>query len=225
MKGRLLWITIPASLLIIGAGWLLSAPAGFVRPDSANIVDVPRHPVTEEMWDKALARGGVDAQEIRLKTSNGEPFSLFDQLEKGPVVLVATKDGCPCSIESQPFFNQIQALYKGQVTFVGLIDADLPIAQLYKSGHEVAYPIVSATAKDPFLAYRFKQSVNLALISKDRKIKRVWPGYSASMLLTLNQAIADELKVPAKAMTLEHAPSNMTTGCYFFEDDPAMKAL
>ncbi len=225
MKGRLFWITVPASLLIIGAGWLISAPAGFVRPDSSNMVDVPRHPVTEEMWDKAMARGGNDAQEISLKTSEGEPFSLYDQLKKGPVVLVATKDGCPCSIESQPFFNEIQNLYKGQVAFVGLIDADLPIAQLYKSGHEVPYPLLSALEKQPFFDYRFKQSVNLALIGQDRKIKRVWPGYSATMLLTLNQAIADELKVPAKGMTIEHAPSSMTTGCYFFEDDPQMKAL
>lgn len=199
--------------------------AATIVPDSANFALAPRHPVTQEMWDKAIAQGGVDAYDFRLTTSENEPFHLFDQLSKIPVVLIATKDGCPCSIESQPFFNQISSAYEGKVLFAGLIDAAIPVAQLYKRGHSAPYPIISATTKEPFLANRFKQSVTVSLIGRDKKIKKVWPGYSSSMLAELNEAAAEAAKVPVKPLKFDDAPQEMTSGCYFFEEDPDMKAL
>jgi len=225
MKARAVWITLPLVILLLIGAWMMRPGAATIVPDSANFALAPRHPVTQEMWDKAMAQGGADAYDFRLTTSENEAFHLFDQLAKTPVVLIATKDGCPCSIESQPFFNQISAAYSGKVLFIGLIDADIPVAQLYKRGHETPYPIVCATTKEPFLANRFKQSVTVSLIGRDKKVKKVWPGYSASMLEELNAAAADAADVPPKPLSFEDAPKEMTSGCYFFEEDPDMKAL
>lgn len=225
MKVRAVWVTLPIVILLLAGAWMMRPGAATIVPDSANFALTPRHPVTQEMWDKAMAQGGAEAYDFRLSTSENEQFRLFDQLDKTPVVLIATKDGCPCSIESQPFFNQIAAAYQGKVSFVGLLDAGIPVAQLYKRGHSAPYPIVSAPSKEPFLANRFKQSVTVSLIGRDRKIKKVWPGYSSSMLAELNEAAAEAAGVPAKPLKFEEAPKEMTSGCYFFDEDPDMKAL
>lgn len=225
MKARIIWFTIPATALLLLGAWYMRPGPVTVVPDSANFALAPRHPVTQAMWDRAMAQGGVDASDFRLTTSEGESFHLFDQLDKTPVVLIATKDGCPCSIESQPFFNELSKAYQGKALFVGLLDADIPVAQLYKRGHEAPYPIISATLKEPFLAYRFKQSVTVALIGQNRKIRKVWPGYSASMLQEVNEALAEETQTQPKRVNFKDAPKEMTSGCYFFEEDPVMKAL
>lgn len=225
MKARLIWFTIPATALLLLGAWILRPGPVTIVPDSKNFALAPRHPVTQAMWDKAMKQGGADAYDFRLSTSESEQLRLFDQLEKTPVVLIATKDGCPCSIESQPFFNQLYNLYQDKAAFIDLIDAAIPVAQLYKRSQDVEYPVVCSTIKEPFLAYRFKQSVTVALIGQNRKIKKVWPGYSAAMLEELSQAIADEAKVPKREAKFADAPKEMTSGCYFFDEDPAMKAL
>lgn len=223
---KLLWITIPASLVIAGAGiYIMSAAAARVSGSGTNMATAPRHPVTGEMRTDAAKRAGALAPAFELPDSEGAEVASKDLLKRGPMVVVMTKDGCPCSIESQPHFNKIHELYKDKASFVGIIDSDQVTAQLYKRSQSVPYPILHTTKADVFKAFRAKQSVYVYLVGKDGEVARVWPGYSATMLIDLNEQLALAAGVPAKPLTIKDAPSEMTSGCYFFEDDPAMKDL
>jgi peroxiredoxin len=182
----------------------------------------PRHPVTDPMRQGAKSLEGTPAPSFSLKSSEGVEVSSKDLLKKGPVIVVMTKDGCPCSVESQPFFNQISDLYKEHASFVGILDAPRPIGQLYGRGHSVPYPILSETTPKTFAAFGAKQSVYVYLIGKDGKMAKVWPGYSAPMLIELNSEVAKAAGVPAKPLKLDGAPGEMTSGCYFFEEDPTV---
>lgn len=223
---KLIWITLPASMIIAGVGvyFMLSASPK-VEGNVPNMAATPRHPVTDAMQADASGRAGKEAPTFDLPDSEGGRIASRDLLKNGPLVVVMTKDGCPCSIESQPFFNQISEMYKGKASFVGIIDANQATAQLYKRSQKVPYPIVMSETADVFKAFRAKQSVYVYLIGRDGAQARVWPGYSAPMLIDLNDQLAKAIGVPAKPITLKDAPGEMTSGCYFFEDDPVMKGL
>lgn len=216
-RAKLLWASIPLTLILLGLAAMLAFAPPRVDGNATNMATTPRHPVTQEMEKSAGAEAGRAAPEFSLKSSKDEVVSSKELLKKGPVVVVMTKDGCPCSIESQPFFNQIHESYQDVATFVGIIDADIPVAQLYVSSLSVPYPILTETGEKTFRDFGAKQSVYTYLIGKDGKVVRVWPGYSAKTLIELNQAVADAAGVKARVLALKDAPAVMTSGCYFFE--------
>ncbi|MCG9895357.1 MAG: peroxiredoxin family protein [Fimbriimonadaceae bacterium] len=209
-----------SAVLVLGASALIAfRPAGTLQ--SEGTADV-RHPVTAEMKLDAESRRGEKAPDFTLPDQDGRKVSLAGLLKEGPQVLVMTKDGCPCSLESQPYFNALATAYAGRAGFIGLIDADLPIAQLYRQANLVPYPLLSETKETAFRAYRAEQSVYVFLIGRDGRIRHVWPGYSRAMLQELDQAIAEEAGGAPLGESFEGATEKMTSGCYFFEEDPAM---
>lgn len=224
MANKLLWITIPASLLIAGAGLFLATYQPPAISKQTNMATTPRHPVTVDMSKDASAKSGRAAPDFTLPDTDGKPISLKTLLAKGPVVVVMTKDGCPCSIESQPFFNAISKSYAGKASFVGIIDADRPTASLYQSSLSVPYPIVSETAGTTFRRYQAEQSVYTYLIAKSGDILRVWPGYNKAMMVELNSLVAQAAGAPMQGLDVNKAPDEMTSGCYFFRPDENVKA-
>ncbi len=216
------WLVLSLSLVIASAGILLAV----YRPKPAAEGNMPnmlteevRHPVTLEMHEDAKERRGEPAPDFALGTNDGEKVELAELVKDGPAVVVMTKDGCPCSVESQPYFNDLAKAYEGEVSFVALMDADRNIADLYHSSLSVPYPVATAT-EDVFKSYRSKQSVYVFLIKPDMTVAHVWPGYSRAMLVEMNQALADAAGVEPAKVDVTKAPEEMTSGCYFFTDDP-----
>jgi peroxiredoxin len=214
---KLLWASIPLTLILLGLAAILAIAPPRVDGSATNMATTPRHPVTPEMEESAGAVAGRPAPSFVLKSTKDEMVASQELLKKGPVVVVMTKDGCPCSIESQPYFNQIHASYKDVATFVGVIDADIPVAQLYAGSLSVPYPLLVETKEKTFRDFGADQSVYTYLIGRDGKLIRVWPGYSAKTLIELNEAVAEAAGVKPRAITLKNAPAVMTSGCYFFK--------
>ncbi len=92
----LLWITIPSSLLIIGAAYYMNNLPPVVTSNQPNLATGPKHPITPEMAKDADARPGKPAPEISLPDTDGKPQKLSSYLAKGPVLLVMIKDGSNC---------------------------------------------------------------------------------------------------------------------------------
>ena len=113
-----------------------------VKATSENLQDTPRHPVTDEMRARAEAKEGELAPEIDLPSTTDKNIQLSSLIEQKPVVVVMTKDGCPCSIEVQPHYTEIAKAYAGEVTFLGVIDGNLQTAENFKHDFEVPYEFV-----------------------------------------------------------------------------------
>lgn len=206
-------------VLVGGAVWMQTQSSGFsdVKSNSYNMKEVPRHPVTDAMASTAKAQKGKPAPEFKLPDSEGAEKTLADIRGGKPGVLVMTKDGCPCSIESQPFFNKIAEHYQERVAFLGIIDADSQAGKKYKTDFSVPYPMLSNTEIEVFKQYQAKQSVYIFLISADGTLEHVWPGYSRSMLEEMNAKLAAASDMAPAPLDLQMAPEEMTSGCYFFK--------
>lgn len=187
-----------------------------------NFSGVPRHPVTEEMERDSTGLVGKAAPMFVLPDQKSQDVSLEKMLAKSEVFLVATKDGCPCSIESQPFFNAIAEAYPDGVQFVGLLDAARPVSTLYAGSMSLPYPLAADADKANLKAIGAPQSAYVFHIGQDGVIKRVWPGYSQDMLAELNEAAAQSAGAEPKQLDFDMAPQEMTSGCYFFKPDPVL---
>ena len=190
-----------------------------IASNAVNIQDAPRHPVTEEMAERAKNLAESVASDFELPTSDGGEFHLLTELEAGPAVLIMTKDGCPCSIESQPFFTALAAHYGSAVTFIGVMDSDRVVADKYATGFGLPYRMAFTEDKEFFRSYQSKQSVFTYLINQDGTLAKVWPGYSRATLVELNDMLAEMTGMEhTEFANFEMAPEEMTSGCYFFTD-------
>lgn len=204
---------------------LLLGTAGFMaylvtqRPkavaNTPNLLESPRHPVTEPMWKRSKAVAGKPAPDFELKDSAGKAVRLSKVLESGPAVLVFTKDGCPCTIEAQPFFNQIAAKMLGKVTFLGVIDSDQRVADKFKEDFKVPYPILCESDGSVFSSYDAKRSVYTTLVNRDGTVAKQWPGYNEEMLKEMVASLEKDSGVSPLDFTFEMAPKVMNSGCEF----------
>lgn len=216
---------IPAIAGVLSTLILILACALFViKPKFDDIVrsegdisELVRHPVTEEMNKDADNRADKVAPDFTLPDTEGKMVSLSQLLKSAPVVLVMTKDGCPCSIEVQPHMNKIAKAFGDSIQFVGVMDADQKIAEDFFADFQMVYPLLSSPDAKFFEKYNAEQSVYTFFIRQDGTIRKVWPGYSKSSLQELISMITDETGKTVEPMVFDHAPTEMTSGCYFFK--------
>lgn len=188
-----------------------------VRSDQPNLLDVPRHPVTPGMAAAAAAKSGKTLDTIVLPDETGKEHSLKDMYTARPTVVIGVKDGCPCNLEAQPFLNQISGHFGEKVSFVGIMDADAKVARLFKNSLKVEYPILVSKDMTPFRTLGTEQSVYTTLINTDGKVVKQWPGYNQEMLNQLNAELARLTESKPAVLDLKGAPTEMTSGCYFFQ--------
>jgi len=214
------WGRAFAVLAIVGltvgglAMWQLAQLAKS-HSNSPNLLDTPRHPVTEPMWQQARAVAGKPAPNFTLLDPAGASVTLRDECKKGPVVLVFTKDGCPCSMEAQVFFNRLAIAYKGKATFFGVIDAVSHVASKYRDDFSVPYQMLLGADGAVYKSFFAHQSVYTTLVGPDGTVVKQWPGYSKSMLAELDAAIALAAKTNPVAIDAKLAPEKMNSGCPF----------
>lgn len=217
-----------SGLLIVGSFFMMALTKAErqnpqIRSNAVNIQEVPRHPVSEQMQLTADNLAKSQASDFQLPTTSGKDFHLLDQLQKKPVLIVMTKDGCPCSIEAQPFYTALATNYADRLTTIGVIDADKVGALKYKEGLRPGYEIAYTTTTDLFEKYKSKQSVYTYLINQDGTLRKVFPGYSRASLVELNDILHDLTGLPRAELDLTMAPEKMTSGCFFFTEVGADK--
>ena len=189
-----------------------------VGANTYNIQEVPRHPVTKDMWINAESYEGHQGPKFELLDTDEKSVKSSELIGTGkPTVLVMTKDGCPCSVESQPFWTSMAMYYGERVKFFGIIDADSKGGSKFKTDFGVPYPILSSTDEMVFREFGAKQSVYTYLFDGEGVVKKVWPGYNKAMLAELNKALSDLTGYEAEPTAHDMAPEEMTSGCFFFK--------
>ncbi len=202
---------------MLGSATLMAVMARSAMPlaNSKNLLYEPRHPVTDPMWRKSRALTGKLAPMFELGSSDGSLVRLSDSCKNGPVVLIFTKDGCPCSIEAQQFFNQLAKGFEGRATFLGIIDADQQVADKYQHDFSVPYAMLLAGDGAVFKSFDAGQSVYTTLIGSDGTVIKQWPGYSKDSLMELDDALARASMSEPVKLDLTMAPIKMSSGCKF----------
>ena len=90
----------------------------------------------------ALAMG-TKAPEFELKTLDGKPFSLGDQLAHGPVVLVFFKVSCPTCQYALPFYQRLYEAYgHNGVTLVGISQNGAKDTAAFNKEFGVTFPVL-----------------------------------------------------------------------------------
>lgn len=220
-------IALLVTLALIGAAVAMFANrpmAQGVTLNTSNLLDTPRHPVTNEMQQDADARAGMEAVDFTLTSDEGEKVAISSFWKDKPMVMVMMKDGCPCTIEAQPHFNVLARQFGKDVNFVGVIDADKETASKFRADFTCPFPVLSSPNTDFFKLWRSKQSVYTFFIAKGGKVEMVWPGYNQKMLASLNERLAGVSGKPKAEVMMEIVPEKMTSGCYFFMPVGTQKA-
>lgn len=226
MKDRLKQVLslIPLVSLTLAVGYyaMLQIRTIFERPQHAVTLAPVRprvkHDVTDRMLFHSIEMSNVVAPDFDCFDGTGKRNRLADLVQAKPVVLVFIKDGCPCSIAAQPFFDELAEAFEGSVTFLGVIDGPKSVASKWAEKYKSAFPLLADENLKTITAYGVESSAHVALIGQDKKLIRLWPGFSKPMLLEMNQMITALGFIPKHTMIFTDAPEELTTGCPFDVD-------
>lgn len=213
-------LTIPAALVVSVSAYVMTTYQPPARSTSPNLLTGPRHPITGEMEAGSARLARKAAPDFELTDTTGKLWTRATVAAGKPLVVLAIKDECPCSLESQPFFNDLAKQTAGGVQFVGIINVPPVVAEKYRTDMNVPFPILSETGETTFRAFDFPRSVYVTLIDKDGKIVRQWPGYGRAMLIELAEAIATETGTAPAKLDVTMAPEEPTSGCALLKDVP-----
>jgi peroxiredoxin len=95
-----------------------------------------------EDWMTALVTGKI-APNFELKTLDGKPFSLSDELTHGPVVLAFFKVSCPTCQYAFPFLQRLHQAYAANgVSLVGISQNSAKDTAAFNKEFGVTFPVL-----------------------------------------------------------------------------------
>ncbi len=90
----------------------------------------------------ALATG-TKAPEFTLKTSDGTPFVLHDELARGPVVLAFFKVSCPVCKYAFPYLERLHKAYQQKgYSLIGVSQNDAKDTAAFVREYGVSFPVL-----------------------------------------------------------------------------------
>lgn len=172
------------------------------------------HPVTPKMESETSAHSRKAAPVLSLTSYDGKPVSLGTASER-PTFVYFVKEGCPCSFDAEPLFNDLYEHLGRKVEFVSVTDADAKGAKRWSTEMSVPYPVVSDPKAQAMKLYEAKSSVYGALLDQEGRIVKMWPGYSKGFLKEMNALMSKAAGIPEKRFDSKYAPIEKATGCAF----------
>ena len=147
----------------------------------------------------ALASGSK-APNVKLKTLDGKPFLLEDELSRGPVVLAFFKVSCPTCQYALPFLERLYKAYghKG-VKLVGVSQNNASETAQFTKQFGVTFPVLlDDTSRYPASnAYGLTNVPSIFWVAEDGEIEISSVGWVKSDFDTINRKMAEADKVPA----------------------------
>jgi peroxiredoxin len=141
----------------------------------------------------ALATG-TKAPEFDLKTLDGRPFSLGDELARGPVVLVFFKVSCPTCQYALPFYERLFKAYGRQgVTLVGISQNAAKDTAAFNKEFGVTFPVLlDDTNSYPVSnAYGLTNVPTIFWIAQDSEIEVSSVGWLKADFEEINRRMAE----------------------------------
>lgn len=206
--------TVPVGVLLAVGGFCFMRSS---RPHYSGLANFkPRHYITGLMETAAREAKGEVAPTFVRKDTDGQDVDLAAMMQKGPVYIVFILDGCPCSIEFQPFVQNMYKAYKGKVQFLGIIDAKPDAAKKFVKEFNPPFPIIPDPSKDLMRAYKAQESTYSVLVAQNGRVAKMWPGWDQDMLTEMQQKISILTGLDNPSMDVSQAPLTPTSGCFFY---------
>jgi peroxiredoxin len=147
----------------------------------------------------ALATG-TKAPDFDLKTLDGKPFSLREELSRGPVILAFFKVSCPTCQYALPFLERLFKEYANKgVTLVGVSQNEAKDTTAFAKQFGVAFPILmDDTHSYPVSnAYGLTNVPTTFWVAQDGEIEVSSVGWVKSDFEQIGRKMAEVGKVPA----------------------------
>ena len=141
----------------------------------------------------ALSMGAM-APEFELKTLDGKPFSLGEELSRGPVVLVFFKVSCPTCQYALPFYERLFKAYgRNGVTLVGISQNGAKDTAAFTKEFGVTFPVLlDDTNSYPVSnAYGLTNVPTIFWIAQDSEIEVSSVGWMRADFEEINRRMAE----------------------------------
>jgi hypothetical protein len=132
-----------------------------------------------------------------------------------PVLLVFIKEGCPCSVEFEPYFHRIYDAYHAAVRVLGVIDGAQSTADRFAAANSVPYPVVADPHEWLIGRFEAKNGGYVALLDSEGVVAGFWPGFSEEAMSDLGRRMSRLAGVAEQPIATAGLPKKLTTGCPF----------
>jgi len=161
-----------AGLAALAAALVLAACSATPAASGALPGPVPTGVTFREPPDSAET-----APAFELALVDGRVLDLTEQWAERPVVLVFFESWCTLCRDQQPEINEVVAEYSDIILFVGIAGMSEPAdVEQYVSDNRITYPVGIDSNGRRWLQYAVSEPPLVALISKDGRLLRGWPG-------------------------------------------------
>jgi len=150
----------------------------------------------------ALASGSI-APDIELKTLEGKPFSLSDELSRGPVVLAFFKVSCPTCQYALPFFERLYKAYGHKaVKLVGVSQNDAKDTAGFNQQFGITLPVLLDDSKGypASNAYGLTNVPSIFWVAEDGEIEVSSVGWVKADFNQINRKMAEADKIDPAAV-------------------------
>jgi len=145
----------------------------------------------------ALASGSK-APDIELKTLEGKPFSLSDELSRGPVVLAFFKVSCPTCQYALPFFERLYKAYGHKaVKLMGVSQNDARDTAEFNKQFGITLPVLLDDSKGypASNAYGLTNVPSIFWVAEDGEIEVSSVGWVKADFNQINRKMAEADKI------------------------------
>jgi len=201
--------------LVAGAAVLADLAQRPIIEEGSIIKFKEDHPVTPEMleWSRNLRK--EVAPTFTVTDAFGEKVTLASPQGTKPQFIYFIQDGCPCSVEVEPLFQDLQKRYKDKIDFIGVIDKDRKVARQWHTDYRMRANIVPDEKMAIIQAYKATNSAFSSLVTSDGRVVKAWPGYSIGILTEMNKLMAAEVGLKPAPFDTKYAPKKPLSGCRF----------
>ncbi|MGB8888320.1 MAG: TlpA disulfide reductase family protein [Candidatus Korobacteraceae bacterium] len=136
---------------------------------------------------------GVRAPDFTLPTVDGQPVSLREALEKGPVVLAFFKISCPVCQYAFPFFERMHRANQGSnLTVLGISQDNACNTQAFLQTYGISFPVALDDPANYAVsnAYGLTNVPTLFYIAPDGEIEISSVGWVKADVEVINQKLA-----------------------------------
>lgn len=144
----------------------------------------------------AALTAGSEAPDFALPTTEGQPFSLSEALQKGPILLVFSKTNCQVCRYTFPFLERLDTSYSERgLTVLAVSQSSAPDTDRFQKETGVSFPAVldEPTGYQVSNAYGVTNTPTLFLVIQDGTVAVSSLGWSRDDVTSINNRIAESL--------------------------------